>query len=59
MSSCPLIDVGNFSLECYSVGVVHAHELMIQELEGARLTLALQTGRMNQVKREAEMDPGC
>ena len=24
---CPLIDLGIFSLECYSVGVVHSHEL--------------------------------
>lgn len=36
----PITGAGTFSPGCYSVGVVHIHELMIQELEGARLTLA-------------------
>lgn len=46
----------HLSLECYPVGVAHIHELTIQELEGAWLTLAPETGSVNHVKKEPDRE---
>lgn len=46
----------HLALEYYPVGVAHIHELTIQELEGAWLTLALETGSVNHIKKEPDRE---